>query len=159
MISETRQLLDDVGSRLVCELQRDARLSYAELGRRVGLSTPSVKERVLRLEEAGIITGYHARVDAAKMGLPITAIVRIQVPGSGAQRVARGLAETPEVCDCYHVTGEDCYVCLVRVPSVGDMEDLIERLSRYGSTTTSIVLSSPMNGRMIEPRPTVSSER
>ncbi len=79
--------------------------------------------------------------------------------GSGAQRVVRGLAETPEVCDCYHVTGEDCYVCLVRVPSVGDMEDLIERLSRYGSTTTSIVLSSPMNGRMIEPRPTVSSGR
>jgi Lrp/AsnC family leucine-responsive transcriptional regulator len=151
MNTDLHRLLDDVGWRLLAELQQDARISWAELGRRVGLSTPAVADRVRRLEVAGIITGYHATLNAVKVGLPVTAIVRLHVPGGTGPRVRVALASMPEVFACDHITGEDCFVCTVRVPSIADLEKLLEQLARHGSTTTSVVLSSPVVGRVVGP--------
>jgi Lrp/AsnC family leucine-responsive transcriptional regulator len=152
---EVDKLLDDVGWQILSELQADARVPFAELGRRVGLSTPAVIERVRRLEEAGVITGYHAAIDPSRIGLGVFALVRVSV-ASGvdtSRRLGRVLLDCPEVLEAHHVTGDDCYVCKVRVASVGHLERLIEQLGHYGNTTTSIVLSSPVARRAFD-RPT-----
>jgi Lrp/AsnC family transcriptional regulator, leucine-responsive regulatory protein len=143
--------LDDVSWQLLCALQQDARLSYSELGRRVGLTPPAVAERVRRLEEAGVIVGYRAELDLAKLGLPLTAIIRLAPRARPAAELGRLLLGLPEVLECHHVTGEDCYVLKVAVTSVGHLEALIEQLLHYGDSTTSIVLSSPVTHRPIGP--------
>ena len=149
---EAEKLLDDVGWQILAELQADGRLPFAELGRRVGLSTPAVIERVRRLEEAGVITGYHATVDPARIGLAVLALVRVRVASGSdtSRRLGRVLVDCPEVVEAHHVTGDDCYVCKVHVASVGHLERLIEQLGHYGSTTTSLVLSSPVAGRAFD---------
>ena len=142
MDANLAKLLDATGRRLVDLLQEDARLSYSELGRRVGLSATAVIERIRRLEEAGLITGYHAAIDASKLGVSLTAFVRLTTPPEryGAVREL-ALGETA-VLECHHVTGEESFVLKVRVSSVAELEALIERLSRLGRTSTSIVMSS-----------------
>ena len=138
-----KRLLDETGWRLLRELQEDARLSYAELGRRVGLSLPAVAERVRKMEEAGIITGYQARIDPAKIGLPVSAFIRLR-PGSGfsRQRVRALIVELPEVLACYHVSGADAFIIQIAVPSIEHLERTIERLGSYGQAAASIVLST-----------------
>lgn len=146
------RLLDDVGWRIVQELQADGRMPFAELGRRVGLSTPAVIERVRRLEEAGVITGYHAAVDPAKIGRGILAIVRVRGGmGDASQRLYRVIEGCPEVVEAHHVTGDDCFTCKVYVGSVAELERVIGELAIHGSTTTSIVLSSPVERRAFAP--------
>lgn len=150
--TEAEKLLDDVGWRILVELQEDGRVPFAELGRRVGLSTPAVIERVRRLEEAGIIKGYHAEVDPAKIGRGIVAIIRLR--GSNAEtsaRIGRILATCPEVVEAHHITGDDCFTCKVHVASVGELERAIGELAQHGNTTTSIVLSSPVARRAFGP--------
>jgi len=105
---EWKKLLDDVGWKILHQLQQDARLSFAELGRRVGLSTPAVLERVRRREDTGIILGYHAELDAAKVGMPIMAFIRISVVGELLQRIIGIAANLDEVLECHRVTGPDC---------------------------------------------------
>lgn len=144
-----KKLLDDVGWAILRELQQNARISFAELGRRVGLSTPAALDRVRRLEEAGIILGYHAELDAAKVGMPITAFIRISVVGEALQRVI-GIAENlDEVLECHRVTGTDSFVIKVGVSSVEHLQRLFDQFSPYTATTTSIILSSPVARRSI----------
>lgn len=143
--------MDDVAWRILEALQENARLTYSELGRQVGLTPPAVAERVRRLEEAGIIVGYRAELNVDKLGLPIKAIIRLAPRGHEARQVAQVLRALPEVLQCHHVTGEDCYVLTVAIPSVGHLERLLERLLTYGETTTSMVLSSPVTHRVICP--------
>jgi Lrp/AsnC family leucine-responsive transcriptional regulator len=146
------RLLDDVGWRILQELQADGRLPFAELGRRVGLSTPAVIERVRRLEEAGVITGYHASIDPAKIGRGILAIVRVRGGmGDASQRLYRVIESCAEVVEAHHVTGDDCFTCKVYVGSVAELERVIGELATHGSTTTSIVLSSPVARRAFAP--------
>ncbi len=140
---DRKKLLDETGWRLLRELQEDARLSYAELGRRVGLSLPAVAERVRKMEEAGIITGYRAEIDPAKIGLPISAFIRLRPGGRlGHQRVRALIVELPEVAACYHVAGSDAFILQLAVPSIEHLEGVIERLGSYGQAATSIVLST-----------------
>jgi len=149
---EAERLLDDVGWRILVELQTDGRVPFAELGRRVGLSTPAVIERVRRLEEAGVITGYHAAVDPAAIGRGVLAIVRVQAAANETSAgLGRVLADCPEVVEAHHVTGEDCFSCKVHVGSVGELERVIGELARHGRTTTSLVLSSPVARRHFGP--------
>ena len=138
------KLLDEVGWQILQALQEDARISFAELGRRVGLSLPAVAERVRRLEEAGIITGYHAHINLAKVNLPIAAFIRINVPGERYPQVLALARDLPEVLECHHLSGTDSFIMKVAAASIPHLEELITRLSTYGPTTTSIVLSSPV---------------
>jgi Lrp/AsnC family transcriptional regulator, leucine-responsive regulatory protein len=144
------QLLDATNRLLIAELQRDGRLSLAELGRRVGLSSPAVAERLGRLEQSGTITGYHARVDPAALGLTIAAIIRVRPSPGQIQNVAELAKETPEVVECHRVTGEDCYVMRAHLRDVLHLEEVIDRFTVLGQTTTSIMQSSPVPGRPLD---------
>jgi len=145
----TDKLLDQIGWKLLQELQINGRLSYAELGRRVGLTTPAVVERVKRMEEAGIIVGYHADIDPMKVGMPITAFIRMSVVGDVFTRITAVVKNSPEVVECHRGTGADSFIMKVHVRSVEHLESLIDRLTPFGTTSTSIVLSSPVEKRAV----------
>lgn len=141
--------LDAIAWKILEALQQNARLSFAELGRKVGLSTPAVAERVHRLEEAGIITGYHAAIDLQRIGLPIRALVRLTIPGGEAQmsRAVAAMRDLPEIGRCHRITGAESFVLEADVVSIRHLEALIDRLSTLGATSTSTVLSSPIARR------------
>ena len=141
--------LDAANSKLLSELQADARLSNAELGRRVGLSAPSVAERIARLEEAGAIRGYHAEIDPAALGYSLDVVLRIRPAPRELKKVAELAQRTPEVVECHRITGDDCYLMRGVVRDVAHLEELIDRFAGYGQTTTSIVQSSPVPRRAI----------
>jgi Lrp/AsnC family transcriptional regulator, leucine-responsive regulatory protein len=140
-------LLDAVNLRLLEELQSDGRLTVAELGRRVSMSPPAVAERVQRLERAGVITGYSAEIDPAAVGYPISAVVRIRPSPGQLVKIPEIARETPEVSECHRITGEDCYLLKLHLRSIGELEELLDRFTPYGQTTTSIVHSSPVARR------------
>ena len=139
--------LDDLDWRLLEALQRDGRGSYADLGRLVGLSPSAVTERVRRLEESGVITGYHCEVDPEKLGLPIMALVRLRYPHGNYKPFRDLLATTPEVTEAHHVTGEDCFVLSVRARGMRHLEEVTGRIAGLGSVTTSVVYSTPLPRR------------
>jgi Lrp/AsnC family leucine-responsive transcriptional regulator len=141
--------LDDANLRLIGELQQDARLSFAELGRRVGLSSPAVAERLARLEETGVITGYHAEVDPRALGFTLGAIVRIRPAPRELHKVAELAQRTPEVVECHRITGEDCYFMKAYVRDIEHLEDVIDQFAIYGQTTTSIMQKSPVPRRHV----------
>ena len=150
MALEIERLLDETGWHILEALQENARLSFSELGQRVGLSSPAVAERVRRMEDAGIITGYRAEVNTAKIGYPITAIIRISnSPGERCTRLNASAQEIPEVLECHRVTGSDSFIMKVVVTSIVHLEALIYRLMEYGPSTSSVVLSSPIEGKPI----------
>ncbi len=142
--------IDDIDRNILKELQADARTSYAELGRRVGLTTPAVIERVRKLEDAGIITGYRAEVDTSRVGLPIMAFIRMSISGVDYSRIVDVAQSSPEVLECHRGTGGDSFIMKVAVASVEHLQQVIDRLVPYGITTTTIVLSSPVKRRIIE---------
>ena len=139
--------LDATNLRLLSELQEDARLSLAELGRRVGLSSPAVADRLARLEEDGVIRGYHAEIDPRLVGYALSVVIRIRPAPRELRKVADVARETPEVVQCDRVTGEDCYVMRAHVRDVEHLEEVIDRFAIYGQTTSSIVQSSPVPAR------------
>ena len=145
------KLLDDIGRQILRILQEDGRISFNELGRRVGLSSPAVAERVRRMEEAGIILGYRAVVDQARIGYPIMAYIRLSTSVSHLPQADELANSIPEVVECHHLTGSDGVILKVVVSSVGHLEDVISQMGVCGMTTTSIVLSSPVLGRPIDP--------
>ncbi len=138
---------DKIGWQILEELQQNGRLSFAELGRRVGLTLPAVAERVRKMEDAGIITSFHADVDPTKIGLPIAAFIRISVVGDVFARVAKAVRDMPEVLECHRGTGADSFTLKVAVESVQHLESLIDRLTPFGTTSTSIVLSTLVKHR------------
>jgi Lrp/AsnC family transcriptional regulator, leucine-responsive regulatory protein len=153
MTFQAQRPLDDLDWRILGELQADGRLSYNELGRRVSLSPPAVADRVRRLEEQGVITGYHARVDPGRAGFPLTAFVRMRC------RVDRCLLKTsqasdyPEVVEVHKLTGDHCAMLKVRAASMEHFEGLVDRLGeRHGLGTTTVVLSTPAEDRPVERR-------
>jgi Lrp/AsnC family leucine-responsive transcriptional regulator len=152
MAFRTERVLDPMGWRILAALQADARLSFSELGRRVGLSPPAAAGRVRRLEDAGIITGYRAELNLARLGYPISAIIRVAAPEERFARLKAQVADLEDVLECHHVTGSDSLVLKVVAVSVGHLEDIIEQLGRHGTPTTSIILSSPVARRSIAGR-------
>ena len=138
--------LDPLSWKILVELQADARLSYAELGRRVGLSTPGAAERVRKLESAGVIQGYTAMIDLAKIGLGIAAFIRIRLTGgeSLARKLTAAAEKMPEILECHRCTGDESFILKVRVESIQHLQRLIDTLTPYGMTSTSLILSSPV---------------
>jgi Lrp/AsnC family leucine-responsive transcriptional regulator len=146
----SNDLLDETNRLLIGELQQNARLSLAELGRRVGLTAPAVAERLQRLEQAGAITGYRAEVDPRVVGLSLSAIIRVRPSPGQLENVAERARETPEVVECHRVTGDDCYVMRAHLRDVMHLEGVIDRFTPLGQTTTSIMQSSPVPGRPLD---------
>ena len=140
--------LDAVDEAILLQLTKNARITTADLARSVGLSSPSVSERVKRLEEAGVITGYHATVSPEALGRPIAVWLRIRpVPGE-MQRVAEIVQGIPEITQCDRVTGEDCFVARAYLRSIAEMERVIDMIVPYAMTNTSIIQSSPVAQRL-----------
>jgi len=144
---EISPLLDDIAKNLIDQLQKDARISFAELGRRVGLSPSATAERLRNLEEAGVIRGYHADIDPASLGLSIIAIIRMSCDGEQYRRFTAFLTTCEEVRECFHVTGGDALMIKVMVGSIEELEQLVMTFLRFGVPTTSIVLSTPLERR------------
>jgi Lrp/AsnC family leucine-responsive transcriptional regulator len=140
-------LLDATNRRILAELQADARLSLAELGRRVGLSSPAVADRVQRLERDGVITGYHAEVDPRKVGYDLAFVIRIRPAPRQIPKVAELVRSMPEIVECNRITGDDCYIMKAHVHTVEHLEEVIDQLNVFGQTTTSLVQSSPVPRR------------
>jgi Lrp/AsnC family transcriptional regulator, leucine-responsive regulatory protein len=140
-------LLDEVNLRVLEELQADGRIGMAELGRRIGMSAPAVAERVQRLERAGVIVGYRADVDPGKLGFPVAAIVRIRPAPGQLTRIPDIARETPEVVECYRITGEDCFLIKLYLRAIDELEEVLDRFTPYGLTTTSIIHSAPVPRR------------
>ncbi|MEO0854288.1 MAG: Lrp/AsnC family transcriptional regulator [Cyanobacteria bacterium J06648_11] len=152
MTLESEKLLDEIGLHLLRELQADARLSFAELGRRVGLSLPAVSERVRRLEEAGIILGYRAAIASVTLGYTLSAFVKLTTTPQSYSRLVQTLESLPEVLECHHVTGRESFVLKVVARSMTDLETLIGQLSQFGTTETAIIMSSPLERELWVPR-------
>ena len=135
--------------RILGELSSDARTSLAELGRRVGLSSPAVAERIKRLEREGVITGYRADVNPRSLGFTLGVIIRIRPSPRQLRPVAELAQQTSEIIECHRVTGDDCYVMTAYVRDVQHLEELIDQFAAYGQTTTSIMQSSPVPRRAL----------
>jgi Lrp/AsnC family leucine-responsive transcriptional regulator len=142
--------VDQTDLEILRELEEDARLPWAELGRRVALTAPAVRERVLRLQRAGVLTGWHATVDATRLGRPIDAYVRVAAPSQQRQeRLVEFALERPEVVECHGLTGEDSYLVRIRVADMQELDRLTTSLAVFGRTNTSIVLGSPVPRRSV----------
>jgi Lrp/AsnC family leucine-responsive transcriptional regulator len=141
------KLLDPINLRVLDELVAEGRIAMAELGRRVGLSAPAVAERVQRLERAGVIAGYRAELDPRALGFPVSAVVRIRPAPGQLQRIPEVARETPEVAECHRITGDDCYLIRLHLRSIDDLEDVLDRFTPFGLTTTSIIHSTPVPTR------------
>ena len=141
--------LDDTDWALLSALQADGRQSMTQLGRSVNLSVSATSERVRRLEEAGVITGYTAVVDPERLGYTILAQLRLRYPSSRYQPLHDLLAVTPEVIEAHHVTGEDCFVLKVVATSMRHLEEVSGRIGGLGSVTTSVAYSSPLDRRAV----------
>jgi len=132
---------------LLALLREDPRLGISELARRIGMSAPAIRERLLSLEEAGIIRGWRLELDPAALGYPVSAYVRVRpVPGQ-LVKIAELARALPQVVECHRVTGEDCFVLKVHLPSIDELDQVLDQFLAHGQTTTSIVQSTPVPPR------------
>jgi Lrp/AsnC family transcriptional regulator, leucine-responsive regulatory protein len=136
--------LDDVNRRLLAHLHADPRMSMSALARAVGMSAPAVSERVQRLRDSGVITGFRMEVDPAALGMGVSAFARIRPTAGQLPKIAALAAELPEVTECHRVTGEDCFIVRVHAASVGGLEQVLDRFLLHGQTISSIVVSTPV---------------
>lgn len=148
---KSEKLFDAVGREIIKILQEDARISFNELGRRVGLSSPAVAERVRKLEEAGVIRGYRAMIDPMKAGYSLMAFIRLTSSAAHLAQADDIAMSLSQVLECHHLTGSDGVMLKVVVESVSDLEDIVKKFADCGVSTTSIALSSPIRERAFVP--------
>lgn len=144
--------LDAIDRLIIGELAQNGRISFAELGRRAHLSAPAVMERVRRLEQTGVITGYRAEIDPRALGYQLTAIVRVKPAVRQLSRIAELAADIPEVEECLRITGEDCFYIKLHLGSIEELPSVLDRFLLHGETTTSIVNATPVPRRDPPPR-------
>jgi Lrp/AsnC family leucine-responsive transcriptional regulator len=147
MAMDSTALLDNYGRTLLDELQTNARLSLAELGRRVGLSPTATAERLKQMEEVGILHGYTIDIDREALGLEVMAFIRMSCGGQNYHRLLDYVQTLEEVRECHHLTGDDDFLLKVTTSNMADLEALIEALLPYGNPVTSLVLSTPVERR------------
>lgn len=143
--------LDVVDSAILTELQDSGRLRVAELARRITMSHSATAERVRRLEETGVISGYTAEVDPQRLGYTIMAFLRLRYPSSDYDPLHALLRRQPEVIEAHHVTGDDCFIMKVVATDMRHLEQVSGRIGTLGSVTTSVVYSSPLPPRPLLP--------
>ncbi|MEO5953885.1 MAG: Lrp/AsnC family transcriptional regulator, partial [Chloroflexia bacterium] len=129
--------IDETNLRILAELRGEPRLTMAALGRRIGMSSPGVTERVRRLEDAGVIVGYRLDINPVAVGLPVSAYIRVRPAAGQLHRIVEIARQMPEVVECHRVTGEDCFIMKVHIPEIGQLDRLLDQFLLYGSTTTS----------------------
>ena len=141
--------MDALNWKILEALQENARLSYSEIGRKVGLSAPAIAERIQRMEEGGIIQGYRTLLNLDKIGRPLKAVIGFRISQTSKMLpFLHLLKDIPEVYECTRVTGKDCLFMKVAVRNSEELEKLIDRFIEFGETTTSIVLSTPVESRV-----------
>lgn len=143
----SKLLQDPRNPDLLRHLRADPRIAISALARKVKMSAPAVKERVQRLEEAGIIQGYRLELDPAALGLPIAAIVRIRPMPGQLPKIVKLAQSLPQVAECHRITGEDCFLMKIHLESLDALDPLLDRFLVFGQTTTSILQSSPVPSR------------
>ncbi|PKQ26796.1 MAG: ArsR family transcriptional regulator [Actinobacteria bacterium HGW-Actinobacteria-4] len=149
----TEITLDGTDRAILAALQLDGRLSMTDLARKVAMSPSATTERVRRLEEAGVIGGYAARVVPARVGHAIMAFIRLRYPSTKYQPFYDLIEAVPEILEVHHVTGEDCFIIKTVAPSMGALEEVAGRIGQLGAITTNIVYSSPLPERAVTPAP------
>lgn len=140
----SHEMLDEINIRLLKELQQEPRITMSELGRRVGMSAPAVIERVRRMEEAGIILGHRLDINPVPLGLSIAVYIRVRPNPGQLPRVAELAEQIPEVVECHRITGEDCFILKAYIPAMDQLDRILDCFLLFGSTTTSIVQSTPV---------------
>lgn len=145
------EVLDEVNRRILAALMEAPRLSISALAREVSMSAPAVRERVRRLEDAGVIRGYSIDIDPAAVGLPVAAWVRIRPEPRQLAKIAALAADIPYVSECHRISGEDCFLVKVHVPRLEDLEVVLDQFLLYGTTTSSFIVSSPVPPRPVFP--------
>lgn len=144
--------LDSTDWAILTELQQDSRISFSELGRRVHMSSPAVAERVRRLEQTGVITGYHASVDLEAAGWPVLALVRMQCFGPRCLlQHLQTVTAWPHVLELHRVTGDMCCELKVVATSMSDFQDVVDRLAEFGQPSSTLVLNSPLTRGVVQP--------
>lgn len=139
--------IDQIDRNILAHLQNDARLSFNALAKLVGLSAPSIAERIRRMEDVGIIEGYHVAINRRKINWDITAFIRLVCPGDRYQAVHRISLEAPEVLECHHVTGEDCFIIKVTAHDMAHLEEVISRFRGFGQSISAVVLSTDVEAK------------
>ncbi len=143
------KLLDKTGRQLLEALQKEGRASYRDLGKQIGLSTPAVSERIRKLEDAGIIAGYRAVLDLEKVGRAITAFVSVQTTPEKNEGLIAFIQDSPAVLEGHYITGQASFVLKIAVASIGEMEQFINKVSYFGATQTSIVMSTHVKNKIV----------
>jgi Lrp/AsnC family leucine-responsive transcriptional regulator len=145
----SKLLLDDRNEKLLAALLKNPRASVTELARCVGLSAPATRERMLRLEEAGVIKGWRVDLDPKALGFPIAVLIRVRPMPGQLPKIARLAQSLPQVTECHRITGEDCLLMRAHLRALDELDGLLDRFLAYGQTTTSIVQSSPVAPRSL----------
>jgi Lrp/AsnC family leucine-responsive transcriptional regulator len=137
-------LADQINIKILRLLQEDPRMSISQLARQIKMSNPAAKERVVRLEESGIISGYRLELDPKELGYSVTAFVRVRPAPGQLPKIAELARQIPEVAECHRITGEDCFILKLYLPEISSLDRILDRFLAFGQTTTSIVQSSPV---------------
>jgi len=145
----SKLLLDSRNQKLLAALLKNPRASVTDLARKVGLSAPATRERMLRLEEAGVITGWRVELDPQALGFPIAVLIRVRPMPGQLPKIAKLAQSLPQVTECHRITGEDCFLMRAHLRALDDLDGLLDRFLIYGQTTTSIVQSSPVAPRSL----------
>ena len=140
-------LTDQTNIKILHLLQKNPRMSISELARLIKMSNPAAKERVVRLEESGIISGYRLDLDPKELGYTVTAFVRVRPAPGQLPKIAELARQIPEVAECHRVTGEDCFILKLYLREIASLDRILDRFLAFGQTTTSIVHSSPVPPR------------
>jgi len=145
----SKVLEDKRNQKLLAALLKNPRAPVSVLARRVGLSAPATRERLLRLEEAGVIKGWRVELDPKALGFPISVLVRVRPMPGQLPKIAKLAQSLPQVTECHRITGEDCFLMRAHLRSLDELDGLLDRFLAYGQTTTSIMQSSPVPPRAL----------
>src|SRR5687768_14251590 len=148
-MSVSKLLLDSRNQKLLVALLKNPRASVSDLARKVGLSAPATRERLLRLEEAGVIRGWRVELDPKALGFPIAVLIRVRPMPGQLPKIAKLAQSLPQVTECHRITGEDCFLVRAHLRALEELDGLLDRFLAYGQTTTSIVQSTPVAPRSL----------